>query len=85
MDGKPWFWEQKWGLYTVQRVYLADGTTAQLKFLLLDGTTEERRPPTIADVDIPSSYQAVSLNFSAIEKFLKHLDVFLPSICKKFQ
>ncbi len=36
--------------------------------------------PTIAYVDIPSSYQAISLNFSAIEKFLKHLDVFLLSI-----
>jgi hypothetical protein len=69
MDGKPWFSGTKMG--PVQRVYLADGTTAQLKFFLLYGTTEEHRRPTIADVYIPSSCQAISLNFSAIKKFCK--------------
>ncbi len=36
--------------------------------------------PTIAVVDIPSSYQAISLTFSANERFLKYLVVILLGI-----
>jgi hypothetical protein len=39
--------------------------------------------PTINVIDIPSSYQAISLIFSAIETVLKNLVVFLLSILKK--
>jgi hypothetical protein len=36
--------------------------------------------PTITVVDISSSYQAISLTFSAFERVLKYLLVFLLSI-----
>jgi hypothetical protein len=36
--------------------------------------------PTITVIDIPSSYQAINLTFSAIETVLKCLAVFLLTI-----
>jgi hypothetical protein len=46
---------------------------------------EQWRPrrPTITVIDISSSYQAISLTFSAIETVLKYLVVFLLSILYK--
>jgi hypothetical protein len=38
------------------------------------------RRPTIAVVDIPFSHQAISLTFSANERFLKYKVVFLLGI-----